>query len=110
MLTLSNTNHTLIELINKKDIQYKNCLFNREMKHETKTIYYDEDSNEEMTITNFDEYEAQPFIGNGRFSCFISGGSGSGKSVECMKLIMLMKNILIISYSFISQVSISMMI
>lgn len=91
MLTFEETNKPIIDLYNKKDLN-KDYKFNRDAEV-YKTLYLNpnDTTNETLTIEDLEPYEPFPHIDpKYRFSAFISGQSGSGKTVSACRLIYLL--------------------
>lgn len=91
MLTFEETNKPIIDLYNKKDLN-KDFKFNRDAEV-YKTLYLNpnDTTNDKLTINDLDPYEPFPHIDpKYRFSAFISGQSGSGKTVSACRLIYLL--------------------
>lgn len=91
MITFDKTNKPIIDLYNKKDLN-KDFKFNRDAEvYKTLYLNNDDTTNDKLIINNLDPYEPFPHIDpKHRFSAFISGQSGSGKTVSACRLIFLL--------------------
>lgn len=88
MITFDKTNNPIIDLYNKKDLN-KDFKFNKDAEvYKTLYLNNDDTTNDKLTINDLDPYEPFPHIDpKYRFSAFISGGSGTGKTVSACRLI-----------------------
>jgi len=91
MITFDKTNKPIIDLYNKKDLN-KDFKFNKDAEvYKTLYLNNDDTTNDKLTINDLDPYEPFPHIDpKYRFSAFISGQSGSGKTVSACRLIFLL--------------------
>lgn len=91
MLTFEETNKPIIDLYNKKDLN-KDYKFNKDAEV-YKTLYLNpnDTTNDKLTINDLDPYIPFPHIDpNYRFSAYIHGNSGSGKTTTTANLIFLL--------------------